>query len=112
MDAAKGFGKISIHWRLRDWLISRQRYWGTPIPMIYCAVCGVVPCRIRSIAGGIAQGCADHRRRADLLWRKVRDFVECAMSQCGIPARRETDTMATFFDSSWYFLRFCSAHNQ
>ena len=106
----KGFGKISIHWRLRDWLISRQRYWGTPIPMIYCAACGVVPVPYHQLPVELPKDVEITGEGGSPL-AKVRTFVECACPKCGKPARRETDTMATFFDSSWYFLRFCSAHN-
>jgi leucyl-tRNA synthetase len=106
----KGFGKISIHWRLRDWLISRQRYWGTPIPMIYCADCGVVPVPFHQLPVELPKDVEITGEGGSPLAR-VRSFVECACPKCGKPARRETDTMATFFDSSWYFLRFCSAHD-
>jgi leucyl-tRNA synthetase len=106
----KGFGKISIHWRLRDWLISRQRYWGTPIPMIYCADCGVVPVPFHQLPVELPKDVEITGEGGSPL-AKVRSFVECGCPKCGKPARHETDTMATFFDSSWYFLRFCSAHN-
>jgi leucyl-tRNA synthetase len=106
----KGFGKVSIHWRLRDWLISRQRYWGTPIPMVYCTACGVVPVPYHQLPVELPKDVEITGEGGSPLAR-VRSFVECACPKCGEPARRETDTMATFFDSSWYFLRFCSAHN-
>jgi leucyl-tRNA synthetase len=106
----KGFGKMSLHWRLRDWLISRQRYWGTPIPMIYCTACGVVPVPYHQLPVELPKDVEITGEGGSPL-AKVRTFVECACPKCGKPARRETDTMATFFDSSWYFLRFCSAHN-
>jgi leucyl-tRNA synthetase len=106
----KGFGKISIHWRLRDWLISRQRYWGTPIPMIYCTGCGVVPVPYHQLPVELPKDVQITGEGGSPL-AKVRTFVECVCPKCGKPARRETDTMATFFDSSWYFLRFCSAHD-
>jgi leucyl-tRNA synthetase len=106
----KGFGKISVHWRLRDWLISRQRYWGTPIPVIYCAVCGIVPAPYHQLPVQLPKDVEITGEGGSPLAR-VRAFTECACPKCGKPARRETDTMATFFDSSWYFLRFCSAHN-
>jgi len=106
----KGFGKVSVHWRLRDWLISRQRYWGAPIPMIYCEICGVVPVAYHQLPVELPKDVQITGEGGSPLAR-VRSFVECACPKCGKPARRETDTMATFFDSSWYFLRFCSAHN-
>ena len=106
----KGFGKISSHWRLRDWLISRQRYWGTPIPMIYCASCGVVPVPYDQLPVALPKDVEITGEGGSPLARSS-SFVKCACPKCGKPARRETDTMATFFDSSWYFLRFCSAHN-
>lgn len=106
----KGFGKISIHWRLRDWLISRQRYWGTPIPMIYCPACGVVPVPFHQLPVELPKDVEITGEGGSPL-AKVRSFVECVCPKCGKPARRETDTMATFFDSSWYFLRFCSPRN-
>jgi leucyl-tRNA synthetase len=106
----KGFGKISIHWRLRDWLISRQRYWGTPIPMVYCAACGMLPVGYHQLPVELPKDIVITGEGGSPL-AKERSFVECACPKCGKPARRETDTMATFFDSSWYFLRFCSAHD-
>jgi leucyl-tRNA synthetase len=106
----KDFGKISIHWRLRDWLISRQRYWGTPIPVIYCAACGIVPVPYDQLPVQLPKDVEITGEGGSPL-AKARTFVECTCPKCGKPARRETDTMATFFDSSWYFLRFCSAHH-
>jgi leucyl-tRNA synthetase len=106
----KGFGALSVHWRLRDWLISRQRYWGTPIPIVYCAACGMVPAAYHQLPVQLPKDVEITGEGGSPLAR-VRSFVECACPKCGKPARRETDTMATFFDSSWYFLRFCSANN-
>jgi leucyl-tRNA synthetase len=106
----KGFGKATVTYRLKDWGISRQRYWGTPIPMLYCEKDGIVPVPEKdlpvilpehvdiTLAGGSPLG-------------RVPEFVNVTCPQCGGPARRETDTMDTFVDSSWYFYRYTDAHN-
>ena len=103
----KGFGRIKTNWRLRDWLISRQRYWGTPIPIIYCSKCGVVPVPYNNLPVELPKD-APFTGEGGSPLGKVKKFVEAKCPKCGAKARRETDTMATFFDSSWYFLRFCS----
>ncbi|MDD2679567.1 MAG: leucine--tRNA ligase [Candidatus Omnitrophica bacterium] len=103
----KGIGKIQTHWRLRDWLISRQRYWGTPIPVIYCPKCGVLPVSYKDLPVKLPKD-APFTGEGGSPLGKIKKFVELRCPQCKSPARRETDTMATFFDSSWYFLRFCS----
>jgi leucyl-tRNA synthetase len=104
---AEGIGKVQTHWRLRDWLISRQRYWGTPIPIIYCPKCGIVPVPYSDLPVELPKEAPFSGEGGSPLG-KVKEFVCVLCPKCKSTARRETDTMATFFDSSWYFLRFCS----
>jgi leucyl-tRNA synthetase len=100
-------GHIETQWRLRDWLISRQRYWGTPIPIIYCAKCGVMAVPYEDLPVELPKD-APFTGKGGSPLTKVSEFVNAKCPKCKDRARRETDTMATFFDSSWYFLRFCS----
>ncbi len=103
----ENIGKIQTHWRLRDWLISRQRYWGTPLPFIYCDKCGLVAVPYEDLPVKLPQD-APFTGEGGSPLGKVKEFVDVSCPKCKSPARRETDTMATFFDSSWYFLRYCS----
>ena len=107
---ARGIGEASIQFRLKDWGISRQRYWGTPIPVLYCEACGIVPEAIDRLPVLLPKVKEFTGRGASPL-AQVPEFVNATCPKCGGSARRETDTMDTFVDSSWYFLRFCDPHN-
>ncbi|ODV09501.1 MAG: leucine--tRNA ligase, partial [Rubrivivax sp. SCN 70-15] len=103
--AAKGLGEKKTTWRLRDWGISRQRYWGTPIPIIHCAACGSVPVPEADLPVLLPEDLVPDGSGNPL--NKCASFLNVACPQCGQPARRETDTMDTFVDSSWYYMRYC-----
>ena len=103
---AKALGDMQVQFRLRDWGISRQRYWGCPIPLIHCESCGTVPVPDAQLPVVLPEDCVPDGSGNPLLKRP--DFRNCTCPQCGKPARRETDTMDTFVDSSWYYARYCS----
>ncbi len=106
----KGFGKATVTYRLKDWGISRQRYWGTPIPMLYCEKDGIVPVPEKDLPVILPEA-VDIANAVGSPLGAVPDFVNTTCPRCGGPARRETDTMDTFVDSSWYFYRYTDAHN-
>ena len=108
---AHGFGQAAITYRIRDWGVSRQRFWGAPVPIIYCEKCGMVPVPEKDLPVRLPEH-AEFTGSGESPLAGVADFVNTTCPNCHAPARRDTDTMDTFVDSSWYFFRYCDPRNE
>ena len=109
---SSGAGKGTVEYRLKDWLLSRQRFWGTPIPMIHCSDCGIVPVPSSELPVELPLDVTFSEDQSGNPLASHDSFVNTSCPSCGGTAKRETDTMDTFYDSSWYFMRFCDANNE
>jgi leucyl-tRNA synthetase len=106
----QGFGKKTINFKLQNWLISRQRYWGTPIPMVHCEKCGIVAVSEKDLPVLLPED-IEFNGEGESPLKSNKTFVDVECPKCGTTAKRETDTMDTFVDSSWYYARYCDVHN-
>jgi len=107
----QGLGRRKVNYRLKDWLVSRQRYWGTPIPMIHCPQCGIVPVPYEQLPVTLPPDVKDYKPKGKSVLAGIEEFIKTRCPRCQGPAERDPDTMDTFVDSSWYHLRYADPHN-